>query len=142
MKTFTKVHLITKNLPAILAYTRAAIQTGQKFTIPYTNKRTKRPSLLLVKDEGAYLMANTTIRQIDPKSSGKNRRSVVAYFKGFEADKVDFARQQAVWGGDDFALDIDMPKEWIDETYDIVGLSVDLYPDGRTVFHWDLLKKA
>lgn len=60
-----------------------------------------KPSLLLVKDQGAYLMAPTNPRQL----VGDGERCVVAYAEGCNpnVDKDFYENARALCGGDDFA---------------------------------------
>lgn len=65
---------------------------------PYTSEAA--PSgLLLVKDDGCYLMANT-----DPRQTDEDGKTVVVYAEGLGSGLADYERVRAVCGGDDFAI--------------------------------------
>lgn len=57
------------------------------------------PSVLIVKDDGVYLMSNGTPMLVDP---ARGTRSVVAYAKGLDPS-TGYEVIRAAVGGDDFA---------------------------------------
>lgn len=63
----------------------------------------KKPSIVLVKDDGAYIMSGSSERQLDPASD--KGRSVVCYAEGHDPSKPSYSwdKTQAACGGDDFA---------------------------------------
>jgi hypothetical protein len=74
-------------------------------TLPYTSEPAP-PGLLLVKDDGCYLMANTRPRQTRPGARGEE--VVVVYAEGLESGSERYEIVRDVCGGDDFAEFLDL----------------------------------
>jgi hypothetical protein len=82
---------------------------GEKVTSDDVDPTTLAPSFCLVKDDGAYLMANTKERL-----AGEKTHNFVVYCEGCDPAKDeevwDFTRQ--AFGGDDFSEAL--PLEWLE----------------------------
>ena len=76
--------------------------------VAYTNDPVKEPSLILVHDQGVYLMSNGI-----PRDIVKGTSSFVAYAKGCNPHKdVDFYdNARDLVGGDDFAETLQVAKD-------------------------------
>ena len=100
----TLVFDLDDTLKSIIAHAKSC----KWFGVPYTQRKTKKSSLLLVKDRGIYLMSNGLDTE-HKKPDGKG--FVVAYARTFNPDNLSkrafmdmHQRQREVVGGDDFAV--------------------------------------
>jgi hypothetical protein len=91
----------------------------------YGDKKRPRPQMIIVHDDGVYLMSNG-----DPADIIEGDRCFVAYAQGLDpkdgSHVWDAAR--AVVGGDDFADYLDLTKEMIEaiRSPDFRGLRIDV----------------
>lgn len=78
-----------------------------KHITPYEPDREAQPGLILVKDQGVYLMSNGEPGLL---KTGTKSSHVVVYAEGHNPDVDDFDDWYV--GGDDFAVGLDWPTFW------------------------------
>lgn len=116
-----RLRFSTKDVFPLLLHAKACSEWG----MAYGHKGDPGPRLVLVKDEGIYLMSNGQPRQIDPQADGT--RCIVAYATGHDprnGNTWDKDREAA--GGDDFGewLPLDLFEEAIASGADHIVVSL------------------
>ena len=105
----TKLKFEPSDVRRLVAHTLAAKNHMRE----YGDKRKPRPQLILVHDEGIYLMSNGIPRDmLNGDEDRVGTRSFVAYAEGFDPYKLDRGKvwddARAAVGGDDFANHLDL----------------------------------
>jgi hypothetical protein len=73
----------------------------------------KEPAVLLVHDDGVYLMSNGKPRDIDERHAGPSEKSYVAYARGCDPKKNEewWDTSRDLVGGDDFGECLEWARE-------------------------------
>jgi len=96
------------DLKPIIEFADVQRAAGKPFVKPYQSETGGNPCLLLVHDQGVYLMSGATERQKTPDGA----KCVVAYAEGCDPTKGEFDdwydNARDIVGGDDFAEAVDL----------------------------------
>lgn len=88
--------------------------------IPYTNTSRKEPGILLVKDEGIYLMPSNT-DGMEGKLRDPENRALLVYaqdpYNPDHRDTYSWDAGQIAMGGDDSANLLDLPEKKTDKAW-------------------------
>ena len=123
----------------LLAHAKAAAQHSN----PYGTTPASGPSLMLVKDDGVYLMSNGV--PIQPRGDGKTGAKVV-YAKGYEPPRLvseedrdgQYSKIAMDVGGDDFVETIDIEAFEIEPSLVLSAVKIELTESSMKV---DLIVK-